>query len=595
VSYLPEIDLGERFVPFALFRESFGFVPSLFRAQTLLPGVIEAEARVAGAVLLKPGALTRLQKEAILLAGAAAKNNTYCVTAHWNLMRALGEPEVRLDQIALDHRRAGLPPSDAALLDFSLKLSRNPTSVHRGDYEALRRQGLSDEQILEGVLVTALTEFLCTLSVGLGAIPDFEPRRLPSRTPGPPKGNGRDQDAGPAREAPAPYLKAVDLGGPQFPPFALLQKRFGFIPNIFRAQTLRPDVLEAETALVDTVLLSENHLSRVQKEYVLLVISAANLNTYCVAVHCEMLHALGVPVESSDQVAVDHRRAGLSAADTALLDCALKLARRPGEFGRGDIDALRRHGFTDEQILESVAMASMTNFLNTLQMGLGTTPDVEPRRVFRAAPAPAAGAPPATAEAGVDQDAGLVALAQSGDLGAFETLALRHHGRIYRTLVGITGDPRDAEDCVQEAFLKVFEHLGEFRGTARFSTWLTRIAINEGLMRLRARKPVDSLDEAGPDDEEFRPREIRAWVDDPEQHYSKAQIRALVEQELTRLPARYRVVVTLRDMEQLTTEEAAEALGLSLTALRSRLHRGRLMLREALAPHFTERVKDASR
>src|SRR5207247_9273585 len=106
-----------------------------------------------------------------------------------------------------------------------------------------------------------------------------------------------------------------------------------------------------------------------------------NLNTYCVAVHCEMLRNLGIGPDASDQIAVDHHSADLEQADKALLDVALKIARRSG-VGFGDLDQLRPHGFDDPQLLGVVVLASLTNFLNTLQMGLGTIPDVHPRRVF---------------------------------------------------------------------------------------------------------------------------------------------------------------------------------------------------------------------
>jgi uncharacterized peroxidase-related enzyme len=202
-----------------------------------------------------------------------------------------------------------------------------------------------------------------------------------------------------------------EVGLPEtFGPFAFFRENFGFIPNIFRAQTLRPDVLETEAYAVGTVLLSDDILTRVQKEYILLVISAANLNTYCVAVHCEMLRALGVPEDTSDQIAVDHHHARLSEADTALLDVALRLSQHPSAFRRKDIAVLRRHGFTEEQILECVVMTALTTYLNTLQMGLGTVPDFEPKRVFEvwAGPTPLDLEPPAQA-AHEDADAHLVA------------------------------------------------------------------------------------------------------------------------------------------------------------------------------------------
>ena len=97
---------------------------------------------------------------------------------------------------------------------------------------------------------------------------------------------------------------------------------------------------------------------------------------------------------------------------------------------------------------------------------------------------------------------------------------------------------------------------------------------------------MESLDEPSSDDEGFRPRQVRAWTDDPEQLYSQAELRALIEHCVMALPVKYRVVVMLRDIEHLSAEEAATALGLGIPAIKSRLLRGRLMLREALAPHF---------
>jgi RNA polymerase sigma-70 factor (ECF subfamily) len=377
----------------------------------------------------------------------------------------------------------------------------------------------------------------------------------------------------------------------EFPPFAFFQEQFGFIPNIFRAQTLRPAVVEAEAFTVGTVLLTDDVLARVRKEFILLVISAANLNTYCVAVHCEMLRRLGLPEDVSDQIAVDHQLSDLSPADKALLDAALKVARRSPAWGLADVHGLRRHGFTDPQILEAVVMASLTNFLNTLQAGLGTIPDFHPRRVFSAEVNPFERPSRPTVqeespEPRDDPDGDLVARAKDGDRAAFEALIRGHHRRLYRTLMGITRNAADAEDAAQTAFLKAFQHLPDFKGGARFGTWLTRIAINEGLECVRKQKPTESL---SPDDEDpgqFRPRSVLAWADDPEQLYQREELRALVERAVASLPVRYRLAVLLRDLHQLSTAEAAAALGLGVPTLKTHLLRGRLMLREALAPHF---------
>jgi len=159
-------------------------------------------------------------------------------------------------------------------------------------------------------------------------------------------------------------------------------------------------------------------------------------------------------------------------------------------------------------------------------------------------------------------------------------------------LLGILGSREEARDAMQDTFVKAFQHLGKFQGRSKFSTWLVSIASNTGLQLLRDRKPMQSLDEDFSEaDESFRPRQIRAWTEDPEQLYSGTETRALVEEGVMKLPVKYRVVLILRDIEQLSIEEAAAALGLGIPALKSRHLRGRLMLREALTPHFAANAK----
>ena len=240
-------------------------------------------------------------------------------------------------------------------------------------------------------------------------------------------------------------------------------------------------------------------------------------------------------------------------------------------------------------------MASLTNFLNTVQIGLGTVPDFHPRLVFGkdvnlferpAHPKPNGGD---GGEPTGDPDTDLVARAKQGDRGAFEALVRGHHRRLYRMLLCVTRNTADAEDATQTAFLKAFQHLKDFEGHARFGTWLTRIAINEGLECVRTRKPTESLSPEEEDGGQFRPRSVLAWADDPEQLYQREELRALVERAVTSLPVRYRLAVLLRDLEQLSTAEAAAALGLGVPTLKTHLLRGRLMLREVLAPHFITR------
>ncbi len=168
----------------------------------------------------------------------------------------------------------------------------------------------------ETVVVTALAVYHCTLSVGLGPEPDFRPRKLASNRTDPHHAEMVSHsllpDAHEVAHRKGPYVPAPYLSPMAFAPFALVQKSHGFIPNFFRAQTLRPDLLEAELEAMGRILLPEDVLTRVQKECILLAVSAANLNSYCVAVHCNLLRGLGMPSEEGDQIAVNHHASSLS-------------------------------------------------------------------------------------------------------------------------------------------------------------------------------------------------------------------------------------------------------------------------------------------
>ena len=153
--------------------------------------------------------------------------------------------------------------------------------------------------------------------------------------------------------------------------------------------------------------------------------------------------------------------------------------------------------------------------------------------------------------------------------------------------MAILGKPEEAQDAMQDVFLSAFQHLAKFQGRSKFSTWLVSIARNTALQRLRDRKEMESLEDLGHEAEsDFRPRQVRVWGDNPERMYSQAEVQQLVQKAILGLPAKYRVVVMLRDLEQFPTEEVAKQLGLSVPALKARLLRGRLMLRESLSPHF---------
>lgn len=189
-------------------------------------------------------------------------------------------------------------------------------------------------------------------------------------------------------------------------------------------------------------------------------------------------------------------------------------------------------------------------------------------------------------EARPDHDAELVANALQGVSGAFEELVRRHEKRVYRVTIAITGNEADAEDALQDTFYKAFRRLKDFRGASRFTTWLTRIAINECLLRLRSRKPMVSLDEPEVDAEALLPKRLAPWYADPEKRYAQQELRRIVHEAILQLPEGYRVVIILRDVEHLSIARTAEALGLTVPAVKSRLLRARLMMRGLLSPHL---------
>ena len=191
-----------------------------------------------------------------------------------------------------------------------------------------------------------------------------------------------------------------------------------------------------------------------------------------------------------------------------------------------------------------------------------------------------------------DADSELVAQSQDGNLEAFEELVRRHTELIYRALIAILGDAADAQDAMQDTLLSAFKHIGGFQGRSKFSTWLVSIARNAALQRLRDRKKTESLDQNEARKRDLSPPSGTGVAGQPEQSHSKAEIRELVERGLLQIPAKYRVVVMLRDIEQLSTDEVARQLGLTVPAVKTRLLRGRLMLREWLSPHLTKRPRE---
>jgi RNA polymerase sigma-70 factor, ECF subfamily len=201
--------------------------------------------------------------------------------------------------------------------------------------------------------------------------------------------------------------------------------------------------------------------------------------------------------------------------------------------------------------------------------------------------------PTTPAPTGFDESA-LVARAKSGDAQAFTELVNQYERKIYRLAKHITQNDEDAEDVLQEAFLKAYEHLDNFQGNSKFYTWIVRIAVNEALMKLRKRRgdrtvPLDDPIDTG---EEMVTREIAVWDDNPEQRYSREEIQEILDQAVEGLKPDFRTVFILRDIEELSTEETAEALSISIPAVKSRLLRARLALREKLTRQFKRKGED---
>jgi RNA polymerase sigma-70 factor (ECF subfamily) len=185
-------------------------------------------------------------------------------------------------------------------------------------------------------------------------------------------------------------------------------------------------------------------------------------------------------------------------------------------------------------------------------------------------------------------DVALVERVRAGDVSAYDTLVRKYERQLFRIAQHITQNREDAEDVMQDAFLKAYEKLDQFQGNSKFYTWLVRIAVNESLMRLRKRRTgrMVSIDEDLETDEGTVPRDLADWAPDPEQNYTQSELGKILEKTIKGLPPGFKVVFELRDVQGLSTEDTAEALGLSIPAVKSRLLRARLQLRERLSRYF---------
>jgi RNA polymerase sigma-70 factor (ECF subfamily) len=195
------------------------------------------------------------------------------------------------------------------------------------------------------------------------------------------------------------------------------------------------------------------------------------------------------------------------------------------------------------------------------------------------------------------EDNKLLELARSGDAAVFRTIMQRHNRRLYRVARGILGDDADAEDVVQEAYVKAFENFTRFRGDSSLATWLTRIAINEALGRKRKRRPTADLSKADMLDEQG---EVRVFIfpgvrvaSNPEADASRAEVRRrLLERAVDDLPEPFRIVFVLREIEQMNVEQTASQLDIPPETVKTRLHRARRLLREALQEKLGSALQD---
>jgi RNA polymerase sigma-70 factor (ECF subfamily) len=181
-----------------------------------------------------------------------------------------------------------------------------------------------------------------------------------------------------------------------------------------------------------------------------------------------------------------------------------------------------------------------------------------------------------------DSDAHLVHRATAGDAAAFEELVRRYEARLFRTLAAVLKDPAEAEDATQDAFVKAWNALDRYRGDAEFFTWLYRIGLNEAFQRLRRKRlptvplgPIDQLDTGFGTD-------VADWSSEPGRTTEANELADVADRAIAELPAEYRIAILLRDVEGLSNEDAAEVVGLSVPAFKSRLHRARMAVRQAI-------------
>jgi len=187
-------------------------------------------------------------------------------------------------------------------------------------------------------------------------------------------------------------------------------------------------------------------------------------------------------------------------------------------------------------------------------------------------------------------EAQMIASILGGNAHEFHNLIRPHERSVYIMALSLLQNEADAEDAAQEAFLKAFRNLAKFRGESKFGTWLVSITLNEARSRLRSKKNIkmESLDETPDEQGNVSPALLRDWREIPSEALERKEVRLLLQQAISDLPPIYREVFLLRDVEELSVSESAEALGISIASVKVRLHRARMMLQKKLAPQLKQ-------
>ena len=180
----------------------------------------------------------------------------------------------------------------------------------------------------------------------------------------------------------------------------------------------------------------------------------------------------------------------------------------------------------------------------------------------------------------------------TGEIALFEIIMRRYNQRLYRVTRGIVRDPVEAEDVMQEAYINAYTHLSQFAGLAKFSTWLTRIAVNEAMSRVRSRRRFVNVQSA-PGLEEETMSILSPKTQNPEEQALSRELNAVLEDAVASLPEAYRSVFLLRKVEGMSTTETAECLDISEQNVKTRLHRARILLREQITSNISTVVEDA--